>query len=106
MKEPSVLAGRLKKIQRPTRTVVKMSIVVAFATGGKKWSIIQITTKPRSVATRTMIARKVIVLTFTTSWKEDNRYNQCMANFLRYFLETEATSTRKPPSTKSNFTWK
>lgn len=83
-----------------------MSIVAAFATGGKKWSIIQITTKPRSVATRTMIVKKVIVLTFTTSWKEDNRYNKRLANFLKYFLETEATSIRKPLFTKSNFTWR
>lgn len=104
MREPNALVGKLKKIRRPTRTAAKMSIVVAFATGGKKWSTIQITTKLPSVATRTMTARKVTVPTTTTRRREDIRSRRRLVNFLSYFLVTVAPSTHRPPSTKSIFT--
>ena len=74
MRAHSALAGKPKRIQRPTRTAASLSTGVAPATDGRNLSIIHKATRRWSaVLPKMKFVRRVTVLTITMRRSEESR---------------------------------
>ena len=74
MRAHSAPAGKLKRIQRPTRTAASLSTGVAPAMDGRSLSIIHRATRHWSaVLPKMKFVKRVTVLTITTRRSEESR---------------------------------